>query len=67
MFNKFKKLIALSKQKASQSINSLKDLKDRMSDDSLNIMIKLRSLDKLKKDGIITQEEFEKMKKKILK
>ena len=64
---KLRKLISISKKKASQSINSLKDLKDRMSDNSLDVMVKLRSLDKLKKDGIITQDEFEQMKKKILK
>ena len=55
--------------KSSNKSNSEIDIKaetENLSDDSQNLTNELNKLNELLKDGVLTQEEFEKAKKKIL-
>ena len=55
---------AKNENKANEIIDN--DEIQEISDDENNLSDEIRKLDQLLKDGVITQEEFEKAKKKIL-
>tara|TARA_B100000575_G_C22544838_1_gene348917 strand:+ start:146 stop:409 length:264 start_codon:yes stop_codon:yes gene_type:complete len=55
---------AKNENKANEIIDN--DEIQEISDDENNLSDEIRKLDQLMKDGVITQEEFEKAKKKIL-
>tara|TARA_Y100001954_G_scaffold208908_1_gene233611 strand:+ start:296 stop:559 length:264 start_codon:yes stop_codon:yes gene_type:complete len=55
---------AKNENKANEIIDN--DEIQENSDDENNLSDEIRKLDQLLKDGVITQEEFEKAKKKIL-
>ena len=56
---------AKSSNKSGSQIDT-KEETENLSNDSQNLTSELNKLNELLKDGVLTQEEFEKAKKKIL-
>ena len=56
---------AKNSNKSNSEIDT-KEETENLSDDSQNLTNELNKLNELLKDGVLTQEEFEKAKKKIL-
>lgn len=68
-YNVFKKLIPLKELRKIVSLNTVKGVKDNSIADkqkSQTVKEKLKQLNELKTEGLITEEEFSEQKKKIL-
>lgn len=69
VYNVFKKLIPLKELRKIVSLNTVKGVKDNAIADKQkpqNVKEKMKQLNELKTEGLITEEEFSEQKKKIL-